>query len=92
VPSPRRCEGGRVVNVAVVIATAVNCEGHREVLGMDVITTEDRTGWTAFLRGRLRRQLDPGPLTEPRHDLGEAFRLGRRALSRTRRDLGSTAN
>jgi transposase-like protein len=50
-------EGGRVVNVAVVIATAVNSEGHREVLGMDVITTEDGAGWTAFLRGLVARGL-----------------------------------
>ncbi len=28
-------EGGRVVNVAVVVATAVNGEGQREVLGVD---------------------------------------------------------
>ena len=42
-------EGGRIVNVAVVIATAVNVDGHREVLGLDVITTEDGAGWLAFL-------------------------------------------
>ena len=40
-------EGGRIVNVAVVVATAVNADGHREVLGLDVITTEDGAGWTA---------------------------------------------
>jgi transposase-like protein len=34
-------ESGRIVNVAVVIAVGVNAEGHREVLGFDVITTED---------------------------------------------------
>ena len=32
-------EGGRIVNVAVVIATGVNAEGHREILGLDLITT-----------------------------------------------------
>jgi putative transposase len=50
-------EGGRVVNVAVVVATGVNAEGHREVLGVDVITTEDGAGWTAFLRGLTARGL-----------------------------------
>lgn len=50
-------EGGRVVNVAVVIATAVNNEGRREVLGFDVITTEDGAGWTAFLRALVARGL-----------------------------------
>ena len=50
-------EGGRVVNVAVVIATGVNAEGQRESLGFDVITTEDGAGWTAFLRNLVARGL-----------------------------------
>lgn len=50
-------EGGRVVNVAVVVATGVNAEGKREVLGLDVITTEDGAGWTAFLRSLVARGL-----------------------------------
>jgi putative transposase len=50
-------EGGRIVNVAVVIAVGVNAEGHREVLGFDVITSEDGAGWLAFLRGLVARGL-----------------------------------
>ena len=50
-------EGGRIVNVAVVIATGVNNDGHREILGVDVITTEDGAGWLAFLRGLVARGL-----------------------------------
>ena len=50
-------EGGRVVNVAMVIATGVNNEGRRESLGFDVITTEDGAGWTAFLRSLVARGL-----------------------------------
>jgi len=50
-------EGGRIVNVACVIATGVNVEGHREVLGVDVFTTEDGAGWTAFLRSLVARGL-----------------------------------
>jgi len=50
-------EGGRVVNVATVTAIAVNSDGHREVLGMDVFTSEDGSGWTAFLRGLTARGL-----------------------------------
>src|SRR5215213_10252753 len=50
-------EGGRIVNVATVIATAVNADGHREILGLDVITSEDGAGWTAFLRGLVARGL-----------------------------------
>jgi putative transposase len=50
-------EGGRVVSVATVIATGVNADGHREVLGVDVFTTEDGAGWMAFLRGLVARGL-----------------------------------
>ena len=50
-------EGGRIVNVACVIATGVNANGSREVLGMDVITTEDGAGWLAFLRSLVARGL-----------------------------------
>ncbi|HEX7104755.1 MAG TPA: IS256 family transposase [Acidothermaceae bacterium] len=50
-------EGGRIVNVAVVVATGVNADGQREILGFDVITTEDGAGWTAFLRSLVARGL-----------------------------------
>lgn len=50
-------EGGRVVNVATVVATAVNAVGHREVLGIDVFTAEDGAAWLAFLRGLVARGL-----------------------------------
>jgi len=50
-------EGGRVVSIATVIATAVNADGHREILGLDCFTTEDGAGWTAFLRGLVARGL-----------------------------------
>lgn len=50
-------EEGRIVNVAVVQAIGVNAEGFREILGVDVITTEDGAGWLAFLRGLVSRGL-----------------------------------
>lgn len=53
----RSREGGRVVNVAMVVATAVNAEGSREVLGCEVITSEDGAGWLSFLRGLVARGL-----------------------------------
>lgn len=54
----QRCrEGGRVVNVALVLATGVNVEGNREILGFDIVTTEDGAGWTAFLRSLVARGL-----------------------------------
>lgn len=54
----QRCrEGGRVFNVAVVVATAVNALGKREILGLEVFTSEDGAGWTSFLRGLAARGL-----------------------------------
>jgi transposase-like protein len=50
-------EGGRVANVAAVVATAVNADGHREILGLDVLTSEDGAGWTVFLRDLVARGL-----------------------------------
>ena len=44
-------QGGRIVNVAVVVATGVNADGYREILGLDLITSEDGAAWTAFLSG-----------------------------------------
>ena len=43
-------EGGRTVNVHVLVATGVNAEGYREVLGIQVVSAEDGAGWLAFFR------------------------------------------
>jgi putative transposase len=50
-------EQGRIVNVCVVHATGVNCEGYRESLGLDIVTQEDGAAWLAFLRGLVARGL-----------------------------------
>jgi putative transposase len=50
-------EAGRIVNIACVVATGVNAQGYREILGVDVLTTEDGAGWTAFLRDLVARGL-----------------------------------
>ena len=50
-------EGGRVVNVHALIATGVNAEGYREILGIDVTTAEDGAGWLAFWRSLTARGL-----------------------------------
>lgn len=50
-------EAGRIVNVSVVVATGVNSEGRREVLGMDVGTSEDGVFWLSFLRSLVARGL-----------------------------------
>jgi len=43
-------EGGRVIGVHALVATGVNADGHREILGIDVTSSEDGAGWLAFLR------------------------------------------
>jgi putative transposase len=50
-------EGGRVVNVAAVVATAVNAEGQREIAGLDLFTSEDGAAWLTFLRALVARGL-----------------------------------
>jgi len=50
-------QAGRIVPVAVIIAVAVNGDGRREVLGMDIGPSEAETFWTAFLRKLTRRGL-----------------------------------
>ncbi|RPF26106.1 IS256 family transposase [Georgenia muralis] len=50
-------EGGRVVKVAVLVATGVNADGHREVLGVQVATAESGAGWLAFFRDLVARGL-----------------------------------
>ena len=50
-------EGPQVVSKAVVIATGVRADGHREVLGLAVGDSEDGAFWTAFLRGLRARGL-----------------------------------
>lgn len=50
-------EGGRTVNVHALVATGVNADGHREILGLDVASSEDGAGWLAFLRGLAARGL-----------------------------------
>src|SRR3954462_10582019 len=50
-------EGGRVVNVHALVATGVNADGHREVLGLDITSAEDGAGWLSFFRGLTARGL-----------------------------------
>jgi putative transposase len=50
-------EGGRTVSVHCLVATGVNAGGRREILGVDVTSSEDGAGWLAFLRGLVARGL-----------------------------------
>jgi putative transposase len=51
-------EGGRVVAVHALVATGVNTDGHREILGLQVTTSEDGAGWLAFFRDLTARGLN----------------------------------
>ncbi len=49
--------GGRIVSVAVIVAVAVNTDGRREVLGIDVMPSEAESFWSEFLRSLADRGL-----------------------------------
>jgi transposase-like protein len=49
--------GGRIISVAAIIAVGVNTDGRREVLGMEIGTSEAEPIWTEFLRKLTRRGL-----------------------------------
>lgn len=50
-------EGGRVINAVVLVATGVNADGRREVLGMRVATSETASAWNQFFADLVARGL-----------------------------------
>jgi transposase-like protein len=50
-------ENGRVINAVVLVATGVNADGHREVLGVKVVTSETREAWNIFFADLIARGL-----------------------------------
>ncbi len=50
-------ENGRIVSVAAIIATAVNTEGKREILGLGLGPSEAAVFWLDFLRSLEKRGL-----------------------------------
>ncbi len=50
-------EAGRTVKVHALVATGVNAEGYREILGLQVSTGEDGAGWLGFFRDLTARGL-----------------------------------
>ena len=50
-------EGGRVINAVVLVATGVNADGHREVLGLRIATSETGAAWNSFLADLVARGL-----------------------------------
>lgn len=56
--------GGRIVSVAVIIAVGVNTDGRREVLGMEIGTSEAEAIWTEFLRSFVtKRKISGGTMS-----------------------------
>jgi len=49
--------GGRIVSVAAIIAVGVNSDGRREVLGMEIGTSEAEPIWTEFPRSGLDERM-----------------------------------
>lgn len=47
----------RVESMAVVIATGINLQGRREVLGFEVLPAESEEGWTEFFKSLKERGL-----------------------------------
>ena len=52
-----RSQASQVVSMAVVVATGMNADGGREVLGLDVGDSEDEVFWRAFLTDLKKRGL-----------------------------------
>ncbi|MCW2273517.1 transposase-like protein [Rhodoblastus acidophilus] len=50
-------ENGRIVSVAAIIATAVNGEGRREIIGLGLGPSEAAVSWLGFLRSLESRGL-----------------------------------
>ncbi|MDN5746464.1 MAG: IS256 family transposase [Nocardioidaceae bacterium] len=50
-------EGGRVINAVALVATGVNADGHREVLGLRVATSETGAAWNEFFADLAARGL-----------------------------------
>ena len=55
-------EAGRTVNVHALLATGVNADGYREILGLHVTSAEDGAGWLGFFRDLTARGLTGGAL------------------------------
>ena len=50
-------EGGRIVSVAAIIAVAVDTDGRREIVGLQVGPSEAETFWSGFLKSLVARGL-----------------------------------
>lgn len=72
----KRCWGGEVKNVAVLVATGVDQDGYRQVLGVCEGTKEDAASWRNFLRHLKGRGLQGVRLVTSDKCLGLVEALG----------------
>ncbi len=87
-----------MVNVHALVAVGVNADGHREILGLDVSSGEDKAGWMTFFRGLVARGLtgvtlvtsDARPVWSPRSEQPCPVRHGSGAAPTTQ-STGGTA-
>ncbi len=54
----KRTWAGEVRNASLLVASAVNAEEYREILGICEGAKEDKSGWSAFLRHLVNRGLN----------------------------------
>jgi hypothetical protein len=91
-------EGGRILQMAILVAIAVNERGEREILGCEVGTGETGAVWTGFLRSLVARGLSGVRLVTSDGHVGlrEAIRSTRpgaawqRCRTHTMRDVPRT--
>ena len=50
-------EGGVIVSQAVLVAVAVDWEGRRQILAVELANSESRSSWRDFLLSRRKRGL-----------------------------------
>ncbi len=82
-------EGGRTVPVHALVATGVNGDGVKEVLGLEIATAEDGAGWLALPARTRRTWTDRGHAGHLRRPRRPGFR-GR--LDPARRGLAAVPN
>ena len=79
-------EGDRVVNVHALLATGVNGDGHREILGLQVTSAEDGAGWLGFFRDLTARSLSGVALVTSEPTAGLPRRSARRCRAQPGKD------
>ena len=66
----KRCWGGEVQSISVLVAIGVNQEGYREILGVAEGSREDSESWRNFFRYQKSRGLKKINLLFPDKSLG----------------------